>query len=184
MGYHHFVGNNLTRSEKIQKWVVDQLLNSKIPNEKRESSIQWELKHSSGVIQMARLLAQKRGISVEMAEISAALHDVASILDGSYENHAIRGAEIAEMVLSENGEFASEEIEKICNAIGKHSDKHIYDKDKLVELIKDADCFDCFLYGNEIYDEKPPEILKYYQKRLAKVREELELPNIGGEKNG
>jgi hypothetical protein len=183
MTYHHFTGNDLNRSEKIQKLVVDLLLDSKIPNEKRESSIQWELKHSSGAIQIARLLAQKRGVNIEMAEIAAALHDVHVIVNGSYIEHAKKGAEIARKILEESSEFDGGEIEKICNAIAKHSDKHIYDDDELVELVKDADCIDCFLYGDGVYDEKPQEILKHYQSRLVKVRKELGLPERIGGKN-
>lgn len=58
---HHYKGNELTPSEKIERKVVELLLDSKLPDSKRESSIVWELKHSSGCCQIARILAQKRG---------------------------------------------------------------------------------------------------------------------------
>ena len=176
MTYHHFIGNGLNRSEKIHAWIVNELLNSKLPNEKRESSIQWELKHSSGVIQMARLLAQKRNVNEELAEIAAGLHDLYVIVHGGYEEHAKRGAPIARELLEKGGQFSNPEIEKICNAISSHSDKHLQSNDPLSELIKDADCFDCFFYGDTVYDYKPPKQLKHYYKRIINIRNAFGLP--------
>ncbi|MBI5227189.1 HD domain-containing protein [Candidatus Micrarchaeota archaeon] len=176
MGYHHFIGNGLNRSEKIQAWIVNELLNSKIPNEKRESSIQWELKHSSGVIQLARLLAQKRNLNEELAVVAAGLHDVHVIVNGTYDNHARLGAQIAKPMLEQSGQFSNGEIKQICDGIGNHSDKHLYSSDPFVELIKDADCFDCFFYGDKVYDYKDPSVLKHYYKRIIKIREEAGLP--------
>lgn len=176
MAYHHFVGEGLNRSEKVQAWIVNELLNSKLSNKKRESSIQWELKHSSGVIQMARLLAQKRNVNEELAEIAAGLHDIYVIIEGKYDQHAKKGAPIARNLLENSEQFSKIEINKICNAIANHSDKHIDSQDSLVELIKDADCFDCFFYGDSVYDYKPPELLKYYYKRIIKIRNEFDLP--------
>ncbi|MFH1784905.1 MAG: HD domain-containing protein [Candidatus Micrarchaeota archaeon] len=175
MTYHHFKGNGLTRSEKIQLLVVEHILNSKVPEEKRESSVVWELKHSSGVIQMARILAQKREVDEELAVVAASLHDIHVIVNGDYESHAKKGAEIAKKLL-ESRDFEKNEIEKIYMAIHEHSNKHIYSNDKLVELIKDADCLDCFFYGDYIYNDKPKEILEHYNKRIKRIRNELGLP--------
>ncbi|MBI2079767.1 HD domain-containing protein, partial [Candidatus Micrarchaeota archaeon] len=88
MGFHHFIEEGLNRSEKVQQWIVRALIKSKIPNEKRESSVEWELKHSSGVIQIARLLAEKRNLDSEIAELAAGLHDVYVIVEGKYKDHA------------------------------------------------------------------------------------------------
>lgn len=180
MTYHHFKGKNLTRSEKIQRLVVEFIINSKIPNEKRESSVIWELKHSSGVIQMARILAQKRGLDEELAVIAGSLHDIHVIVNGDYDDHAKKGAEIAKKILAESKEFSFDEIEKITMAIKEHSDKHLYSKDRLVELIKDADCLDCFFYGDNIYDDKPEANRLHYYSRIKKLREELGLPKKMG----
>ena len=141
MTYHHFKGDMLSRSEKVQLIVVNHLLNSKLPEDKRESSVVWELKHSSGVIQMARILAQKRGVDEELAVVAASLHDISVIINGSYDNHAEKGAELAKKMLNEIGGFDAREIEIVCTAIREHSNKHKYSEDKLVELIKDADCY-------------------------------------------
>ncbi|MBU0532149.1 HD domain-containing protein [Candidatus Micrarchaeota archaeon] len=176
MAFHHFIGNGLNRSEKIQLWVVNTLLNSGIPNEKRESSIQWELKHTSGVIQLARLLAQKRNVNEELAIIAAALHDAHLITNGNYAEHAKKSAIIARNLLESSQNFSKDEIDEICEAITKHSEKHIYSSNKLVELIKDADCLDCFLYTGNGYDEKPKDVLRHYYKRIIQIRRELGLP--------
>lgn len=177
MTYHHYVGTGLNRVERIEALVVNHILNSKLDNEKRESSIQWELKHSSGVIQLAKMLAQKRGVNGELAVVAAALHDIYVILNGSYEEHAKKSSEIAKQILIESKQFSNNEITKICKAVAEHSNKQKYSDNKLIELIKDADCLDCFLYTKNGYDsEKPKEILVHYYNRIVKIRKELGLP--------
>ena len=176
MAFHHFAGDGLSRSEKVRLLVVDRLLESNVPDERRESSVQWELMHSSGVVQIARMLAQKRGIDEELAVVASALHDIHVIMEGGYGAHAERGAGIARKLLKGTGQFGKAEIRSICAAIKNHSSKHKYGKDGLSELVKDADCFDCSLYGDGIYDDKPAEQLKHYYRRIIRVREELGLP--------
>ena len=176
-GYHYFVHAEMNRSDKIQSWIVNGLLHSKLAQEKRESSVQWELKHSSGVIQFARLLAQKRNVNEELVEIAAGLHDVHVMVNGTYDNHAKLGAGIAKNLLESSGNFLKSEINQIEEAIANHSDKHVYSDNPLVELIKDADCFDCFFYGDTVYDYKKPEILKQYYNRIVKIRNEFGLPS-------
>lgn len=140
--FHHFKGNELSRSEKIQRKVSEILLESKLPDEKRESSIVWELKHSAGCVQIGRILAQKRGLDVELAEIACILHDIYPIVEGKYGGHAKKGAEITRKMLKESGDFSKEEIELISEAVANHSDKQIYSNKPYVELVKDADVFD------------------------------------------
>ncbi|PIU21257.1 MAG: hypothetical protein COT15_03220 [Candidatus Diapherotrites archaeon CG08_land_8_20_14_0_20_34_12] len=170
--FHHYVGENLPRSEKIEKIVLEEILNSNIPDNKRENSIAWELKHSSGVIQIAKLLAIKRGLDVEKAIAAAALHDVYAIQTGKYEKHAAKGAEIARELLLSNG-FSKKEIEEICEAIKLHSEKEKYSGNKLVELLKDADLLDCLLYDPNIYSGKPKNIRNAIKKRFRKVCKQL-----------
>lgn len=175
-GYHYFVHDGMTRSDEIQSWVINELLNSKLPQEKRESSVHWELKHSSSVIQFARLLAQKRNVNEELAEIAAGLHDVQVIVNGTYQDHAKLGAQIAKDLLENSGQFSSDEIKQIEEAIAEHSNKHVYSNNSLVELIKDADTLDCFFYGDKVYDYKKEEQLVHYYKRIVLIRKELCLP--------
>jgi len=176
--FQHFKGNELSRSEKIQRKVVELLLGSKLPDEKRESSIAWELKHSSGCLQIGRILAQKRNLDIETAELTCLLHDIYVIVEGKYEEHGKRGAEIARKMLEESGDFTSEEISTITEAIAHHSEKQIHTDKPFVELVKDADVFDCSLYENAKggYSlHKPKEIYEEYAKRTVKVRRELGL---------
>ena len=176
--FRHFKGNELSRSEKIQRKVIQMLLESKIPDENRENSIVWELKHSAGCIQIGRILAQKRNLDVELAEIICVLHDIYAIIEGKYKDHAKKSAEIAKRMLEDTGDFTKEEIETITEAIAHHSEKHIHSDKPLVELIKDVDVFDCSLYENsEAYYvlHKPKEVYEEYKKRVKKVRKELGL---------
>ncbi|MFA4872706.1 MAG: HD domain-containing protein [Patescibacteria group bacterium] len=177
--YHHYKGTQLPRSDAIQKLVVERILINPLTDDQRENSKVWELKHSSSCIQIGRLLAIKRGLNVELAEIICALHDVYAIDTGHYVEHAQRGAETAKELLHTTSQFSDQEIKVICDAIQAHSDKHLYSDDPYSELIKDADIFDCSLYeGTKEYYEKhkPIEVLKQYYHRIQKVREELGLP--------
>ena len=177
--FHHYKGTNLTRSEKVEREVVELLINSKLPDDERESSVVWELKHSSGCCQVARILAQKRGLNIEIAEVTNVLHDIYVIVEGKYKDHAKLGAPIAKEILKKIGGYYPEEIKTVTDAIAHHSEKEIYSDDPYTELVKDADVFDCSLYkGAERFYRlhKPEEIFKEYVKRIKKVREELGLP--------
>ena len=178
MGFHHFATDGLRRSERIQQWTARQILNSKVVDEKRESSLEWELKHSSGVTVIARILAQKRRVDEELAVTAACLHDIYVIVSGSYGDHARLGVPIAKQALEEGGDFSRLEIDAICDAIKSHSDKHIYGTSALSELVKDADVLDCFFYGDHIYDEKPDELKVHYLRRVILIRRELGLPDL------
>ena len=98
------------------------------------------------------------------------------MFNGTYDNHAKLGAGIAKNLLESSGNFSKSEINQIEEAIANHSDKHLYSDNPLVELIKDADCFDCFFYADNIYDSKPNYVLKHYYKRIIKIRQEFGLP--------
>lgn len=176
--HHHYKGDSLTRSEKVERKVVELLLHSKIPDSQRESSIVWELKHSSGCCQIARMLAQKRNLDLELAEVASVLHDIYVIVEGNYQDHAKRGAPIAEKILHEIGGFTYEEITIISEAVAHHSEKEIYSDEPYIELVKDVDVFDCSLYkGVEDYYRlhKTEDVVIEYSKRIKKVRNELGL---------
>lgn len=176
--FHHFKGGGFSRSEKIQRKVAEMLLQSKIPDEQRESSIVWELKHSAGCCQIGRVLAQKRNLDIELAEVACILHDIYVIAAGKYEDHAKRGADIARQMLEESGDFSVEEVKLISEAVAHHSEKQVYSDSPYVELVKDADVFDCSLYENAkgfYMLHKPKDVYEEYVKRIKSVRKELEL---------
>lgn len=177
--FHHYKGNGLSRSEKVEKKVVELLLTSQLPDGERESSIIWELKHSAGCCQIARVLAQKRNLDVEISEIASILHDIYVIVKGKYKDHGKLGAPIAKKILEEIGGFTPDEIETITEAVAHHSEKEVYSDNPYIEIVKDVDVFDCSLYKNsEGYYRlhKPEHIFREYVARIKKVREELGLP--------
>ncbi len=176
--FHHYKGNDLSRSEKVEREVVKLLLENKIPDGVRESSVVWELKHSSGCVQCGRILAQKRNLNIELVEIICALHDICVIVEGNYKDHAKRGAPIAERLLRDIGGFTEQEIKTITQSIAHHSEKDVYSDDPYVEIAKDADALDCSLYkGAEGFYRlhKTDQVFKQYANRIEHIREELGL---------
>ncbi|OGH38124.1 MAG: hypothetical protein A3B41_01025, partial [Candidatus Levybacteria bacterium RIFCSPLOWO2_01_FULL_37_26] len=172
-------GNNLTRFEKVERKVIELILSSKVPDGQREDSVIFELKHASGCTQIARILAQKRKLNVEIADAAATLHDIYVIIHGTYKDHAKLGSFIAEKILKEINGFSKSEIATITQAVAHHSEKDIYSNNPYIELVKDVDVFDCSLYkGAEgsYRIHKPENIFKEYVKRIKKVRRELGLP--------
>ena len=177
--YHHFKGDKLSRSEKIQRLVVEMIIHSKLPDDKRESSIVWECKHSSSCIQVGRILAEKRGLNKEYAEIICALHDISVIKTGTYENHALESAKLAKEILNQTKDFTDDEVKLFTDSIAHHSEKQIYTDDPYIEFAKDADALDCSLYESVISyyrQEKPPNVYKEYINRFNRLRDELGLP--------
>lgn len=178
---YHFMGTNLSRSQQIERQVVERILASaaKIPDAQRAWGHVYELKHSSGVIQIGRLLAQKRGLNPELAGIACVLHDIHVNETGDDTSHASRGALIAEQMLRDTNKFDEEEITLIVQAVKNHSDKHIISDNPYDELVKDADVFECCLYenGKAAYLAcKTIETCRTYFARVKKIRLELGLP--------
>lgn len=177
--YSHFKGSDMTRCELIERAVVDMILKSKMPDEKRSWSKTFELKHSSSVTQFGRVLAQKRGLNPELAAIICAMHDIYVFTTGRVTDHAHKGAPIARKVLEKTKKFTATEIKLITAAVYNHSDKHVISKNPYVELVKDADVFDCGLYQG-VHDayvyEKSLQNCKKYFARIRAVRKELGLP--------
>lgn len=114
--------------------IVDQKLSTMEDEDKRNSAVI----HLNGVSLAAALLARKRGLDDELACMAAMLHDMHAYLSGSYEDHAHRGAVLAEEILRELGETDEEENRIICSMIYHHDDKHVVDSE-MDELLKDAD---------------------------------------------
>ncbi|MFH1832877.1 MAG: hypothetical protein ABH816_01770 [Candidatus Levyibacteriota bacterium] len=176
--FHHYKGNELNRFEKVEKRVIELILDSKIPNEEREESKVFELMHSSGCMAIGRVLAQKRGLNVDIASVISIIHDISTIISGTYKDHGKLGAEISEKILQEVGGFTEIETKIITQAVCHHSEKEVYTDKPYVEFIKDLDAFECSLYKNSegFYKiHKAPHVLKEYIKRIKKVRKEFGL---------
>ena len=177
--YTHFKGDDMTRCELIERAVVETILKSKMPDSKRAWSKTFELKHSSSVTQLGRVLAQKRGLSSELAAIICAMHDIYVFTTGRVTDHAHKGAPIARKILEKTKKFTEAEIKLITTAIYNHSDKHVVSKNPYVELVKDADVFDCGLldgvHDAYLYEKSLTNCRKYFA-RIRAVRKELHLP--------
>jgi len=111
--------------------------------EKRPEKSRFFIEHIYSVARYCSLLALKRNLNQELAMTFGMLHDIANI-NGGGENHALKGAEQAEVLLKTLGLYNDEEIKIIIVAISRHSDKQAihapYD-----ELLKDADVMShCF----------------------------------------
>ncbi|HEX6153206.1 MAG TPA: HD domain-containing protein [Solirubrobacterales bacterium] len=158
---------------------MELLLQTDVPDERRESSICFELKHSSAVTQFARLLARRRGLPVELCAAGGLLHDIYVIVDGGYAEHAVKGAPIAQAMAEEVGGFSEAEIQDLDSIIRHHSDKHLTSEDPFAEFGKDVDVLDCFLYPGafEWYlANKPLPVFQHYLTRATRVWEELGVP--------
>lgn len=176
--FHHFKGDDLSRFEKVERKVIELIINSNVSDNEREDSIIFGVKHASGCTQVARILAQKRKLNVEISDTAAALHDIYTMVTGKYKDHARLGGLMAEKILREIGGFSEDEIKTIIQAVAHHSEKEVYSNDPYIELVKDADVFDCSLYkGAEGFYRihKPEHIFKEYVNRIKRVREELGL---------
>ena len=180
--YHHFREDLIPPKERVAKYeryIVDTLLNSKVHDLQRESSICWELKHQASTVQFAKILALKRGLPIDVCIVGLLLHDIESIIHGKYESHAHKGTKIAAEILTQLGGFSEQEKKQIKKIIYHHSDKHVWTKDPFKEIGKDVDVLDCFLYDGAFgfyLGNKPLPIFKNYLKRAKKIWEELGLP--------
>ncbi len=101
----------------------------------------WRTKgiaHSFGVSLAAVLLAKKRGLDPECAAIAGLLHDLYAYRQQDYEDHAHKGACLAEEILEMLHVTDKDETEMIVEAIRTHDDLDRTDT-PFQELLKDAD---------------------------------------------
>ena len=177
--YTHFKGGDMTRCELMERAVVETILKSKMSDSKRAWSKTFELKHSSSVTQIGRILAQKRKLDPELAAIICGMHDIYVFTTGRVTDHAHKGAPIARTMLEKMKKFSKAEIKLISTAIYNHSDKHVVSKNPYIELVKDADVLDCSLYDGVhdayLYEKSLANCRKYFA-RIRAVRKELGLP--------
>ena len=150
--YHHFRNDMIAlatdRATRYERYIIDLLLGSNVQDDRRESSVAFELKHHHSTAQFARLLARQRNLPIDVCTVGALLHDVHVIKNGDYKDHAHKSARIASEILDELGGFSESERKQIISIIYNHSDKDIWSDDPFEEFGKDADILDCFLYPN------------------------------------
>jgi uncharacterized protein len=123
--------------------------------EERWLPLVWSQMHMFSTLQIAKLLALKRGLDPELAGLTCALHDIHTLLTGSTKDHGLNAAKHIKDIIGEyNLQFTGklpkitqEEEEKIINAIAVHSDKNSVSDDPLTELLRDVDSIDSYLHG-------------------------------------
>lgn len=166
-GFHYLQGEHPTRAAKVQKRVIQLVGGLKWPDDTKDVSAEWTVLHLSGVSQLARFLAVKRGHDSELAAVAGMLHDIGLLVNmGMEHKHAVNGYEKSKEILREVNGFSDEEIELIANAVARHSEK---DKtgNWLEELMKDTDVLDCTLHGS---DFSP---FEHHFKRVKNLEGEL-----------
>lgn len=123
----------------------------------RDLPIRWNIMHMYTSSQLAKLIALRRGMDMELAAIAAALHDIAVIVAKKKEKHAenaepfvreqIRIYNENEVNVFKGLRITKEEEDLLVKAIVLHSDKETESEDELVELLKDSDSVDRYLHG-------------------------------------
>jgi uncharacterized protein len=99
-----------------------------------------------GVAKFCTLLAIKRNMNIELATTCGMLQDIHYMTGGSSDDHAIKGAEQAKVILETMNLYSDYEINTIINAISRHSNKSTV-HEPYDELLKDADVMDHCLYN-------------------------------------
>jgi HD domain len=180
--YHHYsTASNAPRTsvEQLEQQVVALLLSSTVDDAHRESSVCFELKHSSAVTQFSRLLARQRSLPVDVCAAGGLLHDIYVVVEGGYADHAHLGTPIARSMMEAVGGFQDSEIKDAESIVWNHSDKHLTSDDPFAEFGKDVDVLDAFLYPGAFdwyLANKPLATFFFYLSRAKRVWADLGVP--------
>ena len=132
----------MERIKKVQAYVNSIFDEIKDDDRKRKAYI-----HSYGVAQFCSMLALKRGLNPELANIIGLLHDVYAYKTGYRTLHAHNGAEMIRVAFKRElaDIFTESEQTLIKSAVFHHTDKsHVHDE--YDELIKDSDIFQLWMF--------------------------------------
>ncbi len=144
---------DVRRVNRIVSMLLEEMRS--MSDEGRDLPIRWSVMHMYSSSQLAKVLALRRGMDMELASIAAALHDITVIVTGKTESHA----EVAEKHVRDaisrynNGQWTKlpkvtkDEENMLVEAIVQHSDKEVYSGNPLAELLKDVDSLDRYLHG-------------------------------------
>ena len=143
--------------------VVSEMISS-LPKERQQKAYV----HLFGTAHTAGLIALRRGLDAELAQICGLLHDYYKLQTDIDEDHAKKGADAVMPILAKTGLFNVCEIGNIARAIANHSDKENVGL-PLDEALKDADVLQHILQ-NVTYPMKDK-----YVKRYEKLKKEFSL---------
>jgi HD superfamily phosphodiesterase len=140
---------------------VDRLIMIHQPN-----NVRYFVNHLYGVSEYCALLALRRGLDPEIAATSGMLHDIYQVTRGTTEEHAVKGAKVAEKILKSMKAYNNAEIAVITTAISRHSKKRKF-HEPYDELLKDADVMSHCFYntGFQLIDKD----VDRYEKLLVEL---------------
>ena len=164
---------NVKRLNVILQMLFEEM--NALTNEGKELPVLWDVMHLYSSLQIAKILAMKRGLNSELAAIAAAFHDIGVVVTKKTNNHAQNAEKYIreiircynENITNDHLQITKEEYEIIINAVLKHSEVETFSDDLYVELLKDVDSFDKYLHGIDTNE--------YCIIRSKKVIEELGL---------
>ena len=141
------------RLNKILSMLITQIEQSDFST--ADVSKEWHYMHIMSCSQLIKPEAGERGLSMELAAITAALHDYGLLLTGKKENHAKTGASLLGGFIDSyntlfgesRGIITQEERKIIMYAVLHHSEKEINSGEPYTELLKDVDSLDRYLHG-------------------------------------
>ena len=154
---------SVNRIEKVREYVDDMLLHMTDTVERRCAYV-----HLYGVAQACAVIAQKRKENTELAVVAGMLHDISSYQTMDRRDHAHKSAAMAKELLEKLALFSDAEINLICDAIYRHSDK-AERHPPFTEVLMDADVFQHCFYNPLI---APAE---HEQKRFEALKREFDL---------
>lgn len=146
-----------------------------LSDEDRDVPLAQDLFHVMGVVKLATLLANIRGLNPEIVTITMILHDHGRILTGVWDGHDEISPPLVRRLLARMGDFTPEEIDQIVNLVSTHRQKDEIG-DPYEECIRDADVLDIYLGGTAGWT-RAVEPLKDYistnRRRLENLAQEL-----------
>lgn len=159
------IDRQYTRIDYVRQYLDEMLKNCADKETSRNGYV-----HLYGVGQSCALIALFRGHDrkyAELAEVAGMLHDYSKYKDGIEEGHAEKSSGQARRILADTRAFTEEEIEMVCQAIGRHSNKKHVDGE-FDEILKDADEMQHWL-------RNPAEEYFFHKERTQKIAKEFGL---------
>ncbi len=141
----------------------------------RDVPLAQDLFHIMGVVKLATLLANKRGLDPEIVTVTMILHDHGRVLTGVWEGHDEISPPLVKRLLERLGDFSPEEIEQIVRLTRTHRRKEEVG-DPYEECIRDADVLDVYLGGTAGWTRSVEPLKEYVAKnrrRLERLADEL-----------
>ena len=146
-----------------------------LSDEDRDVPLAQDLFHVMGVVKLATLLANKRGLNPEIVTITMILHDHGRILTGVWDGHDEISPPLVRKLLKRIGEFTPEEIDQIVRVTRTHREKGQIG-DPYEECVRDADVLDVYLGGTAGWTREVEPFKEYIsrnRRRLENLAEEL-----------